>query len=383
MSVIELAKKLIECPSVTPADAGAQDHLAKHLKSLGFEVFHLPFGDVPNLFARIGNGAPHICYAGHTDVVPPGPAGQWTYGPFTPTVADGKLYGRGASDMKGSVAAFAVAAAAYIQQHGAPKGSISMLITGDEEGPATHGTVKVLEWMAQHGHTPDVCLVGEPTNPSVLGEEIKIGRRGSLSGTITVHGKQGHVAYPKLADNPVPRLAKLVDALASHKFDEGTEYFQPTNLEVVSIDVGNTASNVIPGQGTAKFNVRFNDQWSVKNKGKDNTRSIDQEIRKILDKVGASYELEFNESDSRSFLTNPGAWSALVRDAVKDVTGRTPEYTTNGGTSDARFVVEYCPVVEFGPINATIHQINENAEVQVLEDLTRIYVRVLELYFKS
>ena len=227
-------------------------------------------------------------------------------------VADGKLYGRGASDMKGSVAAFASAAAAYIQQHGAPKGSISMLITGDEEGPATHGTVKVLEWMAQHGHTPDVCLVGEPTNPSVLGEETKIGRRGSLSGTITVHGKQGHVAYPKLADNPVPRLAKLVDALASHKFDEGTEYFQPTNLEVVSIDVGNTASNVIPGQGTAKFNVRFNDQWSVKNKGKDNTRSIDQEIRKILDKVGVSYELEFNESDSRSFLTNPGAWSALV-----------------------------------------------------------------------
>lgn len=383
MSVIEIAKQLIKCPSVTPADAGAQDYLGKYLQSLGFEIFHLPFGDVPNLFARIGSGAPHVCYAGHTDVVPPGPAGQWTYGPFNPTIADGKLYGRGASDMKGSVAAFAAAAAAYIQQNGAPKGSISMLITGDEEGPATHGTVKVLEWMAQHGHIPDACLVGEPTNPDHLGQEIKIGRRGSLSGTITVNGKQGHVAYPHLADNPVPRLAKLVDVLASHKFDQGTEYFQPTNLEVVSIDVGNTASNVIPGQGKAKFNVRFNDQWRVKNKGKDNTRSIDQEIRKILDTVGTPYELEFTESDSRSFLTSPGKWTEMVRQAVIDVTGKTPAYTTNGGTSDARFVVEYCPVVEFGPINATIHQINENAGVQVLEDLTRVYVRLLELYFKS
>ncbi|MGB4107584.1 MAG: succinyl-diaminopimelate desuccinylase [Alphaproteobacteria bacterium] len=375
MSVIELAKTLIKCPSVTPTDAGAQDYLAKYLQSLGFEIFHLPFGDVPNLFARIGSGAPHICYAGHTDVVPPGPAGQWTYGPFTPTVADGKLYGRGASDMKGSVAAFAAAATAYIQQHGKPKGSISMLITGDEEGPATHGTVKVLEWMAQHGHTPDVCLVGEPTNPDHLGQEIKIGRRGSLSGTITVQGKQGHVAYPHLTDNPVPRIVKLLDALSAHKFDKGTKYFQPTNLEITTVDVGNSATNVVPHSAKAQFNVRFNDKWT-----KD---SIQQKICSVLDKTRQPYEIDFRGDSSKSFMTKPGPWSALVREAVKDITGKTAEYTTNGGTSDARFVADYCPVVEFGPINATIHQINENADVQVLEDLTRIYVRLLELYFRS
>ncbi|MCE7886416.1 MAG: succinyl-diaminopimelate desuccinylase [Alphaproteobacteria bacterium PRO2] len=375
MSVIEIAKQLIKCPSVTPADAGAQDYLGKYLQSLGFEIFHLPFYDVPNLFARIGSGAPHICYAGHTDVVPPGPAGQWTYGPFNPTVADGKLYGRGASDMKGSVAAFAAAAAAYIRQNGAPTGSISMLITGDEEGPATHGTVKILEWMAQHGHTPDVCLVGEPTNPDHLGQEIKIGRRGSLTGTITVHGKQGHVAYPHLADNPVPRIVRLLDALASYKFDKGTKFFPPTNLEITTIDVGNTASNVIPQSAKAQFNVRFNDKWT--------RETIEQKIRAVLDKVKEPYTADFRIDGSHSFLTKPGAWSALVRDAVKDITGKTPEYTTNGGTSDARFIAQYCPVVEFGPVNATIHQINENADVQVLEDLTRIYARVLELYFKS
>ena len=372
-SVIELTKQLIACPSITPMDAGAQEHLAKILKGLGFEVFHLPFGDVPNLFARLGTGTPHICYAGHTDVVPPGPAGQWTHGPFNPVVTDGKLYGRGVSDMKGSVAAWAAATAAYIAQHGAPKGSISMLITGDEEGPAINGTAKVLEWMAHHGHTPDVCLVGEPTNPQFLGQEIKIGRRGSISGEIRTTGKQGHVAYPKLADNPLPRLAKLVHALASYRFDKGTKYFQPTNLEITTIDVGNTANNVIPASGKAKFNIRFNDKWTV--------QTLESVIRKVLDKVKEPYEFEFYNDRSRSFLTKPGLWSDMVRDAVKDVTGHTPAYTTNGGTSDARFVFEYCPVVEFGPINATIHQIDENSDVDVLENLVRIYVRILERYF--
>lgn len=375
MSVIEIAKRLIECPSVTPSDAGAQDYLATYLRKLGFEVFHLPFSDVPNIFARIGTGSPHFCYAGHTDVVPPGPAGQWTYGPFSPTVADGKLYGRGASDMKGSVAAFAAAAAAYINRHGQPNGSISMLITGDEEGPAVHGTVKVLEWMAQHGHTPDVCLVGEPTNPDHLGQEIKIGRRGSLSGTITVRGKQGHVAYPKLADNPVPKLVKLVDALASHRFDKGTKFFQATNLEITTIDVGNTATNVIPNMAKALFNVRFNDKWTQE--------TIQQKIRAVLDKTKQPYEVDFRGDASKSFLTKPGPWSEIVRSAVRDITGKTPEYTTNGGTSDARFIVDYCPVVEFGPVNATIHQVNENADVSVLEDLVRIYLRMLELFFKN
>ena len=375
MSVIELAKQLIKCPSVTPADAGAQDFLGHYLQSLGFEVFFLPFADVPNLFARLGTTGPHLCYAGHTDVVPPGPAGAWTYGPFSPTVADGKLYGRGASDMKGSVAAFASAAAAYLRQHGKPNGSISMLITGDEEGPADHGTIKVLEWMAQHGHIPDVCLVGEPTNPSVLGEEIKVGRRGSLSGTITVDGKQGHVAYQHLADNPVPRMVKLLHALASHKFDKGTKFFQPTNLEITTVDVGNPATNIIPPEIKAQFNVRFNDKWTHE--------TIKEKIRAILDKAKEPYTLDFRGDHSRSFLTKPGAWSDLVRTAVKDITGKTAAYTTNGGTSDARFIVNYCPVVEFGPVNATIHQINENADVKVLEDLTRIYARVLELYFRK
>ncbi|MGB4056644.1 MAG: succinyl-diaminopimelate desuccinylase [Alphaproteobacteria bacterium] len=372
-SVVELAKKLISCPSVTPEDAGAQDYLSGVLKNLGFECFHLPFHGVPNLFARIGSGGPHLCYAGHTDVVPPGPAGQWTYGPFTPTVANGKLYGRGASDMKGSVAAFAAAAAAYIAQHGQPKGSISMLITGDEEGPAEHGTIKVLEWMAQHGHTPDVCLVGEPSNPAYLGQEIKIGRRGSVSGEIRVKGKQGHVAYQHLADNPLPRLVKLLDALAAHKFDSGTEFFQPTNLEITTIDVGNMAMNVIPAEGKAKFNIRFNDGWT--------TEKLDKKIREILNMVGVAYEFELYKDNSKSFITQPGAWSETVKKAVEDVTGKTPAYTTNGGTSDARFVFEYCPVVEFGGVNATIHQIDENTDVDVLENLVRVYLRVIERYF--
>lgn len=372
-SVIELSKQLISCPSVTPEDAGAQIFLGKVLQEMGFEVFHLPFSGVPNLFARLGNSGPHICYAGHTDVVPPGPAGQWTYGPFNPTVANGKLYGRGASDMKGSVAAFTSAVAAYLMQHGQPKGSISLLITGDEEGPAEFGTVKVLEWMAQHGHIPDVCLVGEPTNPDHLGQEIKIGRRGSLSGTVTVRGKQGHVAYPKLADNPVPKLIRLLDALASHRFDKGTKFFQPTNLEITTIDVGNTASNVIPASGSAKFNVRFNDKWT--------TESIQAKIRAVLDNVKEPYEIDFRGDGSKSFLTKPNAWTELVKRAVVDITGKTPQYTTNGGTSDARFVFDYCPVVEFGGVNATIHMIDENSDVDVLENLTRVYARVLELYF--
>jgi succinyl-diaminopimelate desuccinylase len=373
VSVIELTKQLIACPSVTPVDAGAQDLLAKILRDMGFEVFHLPFGDVPNIFARLGTGAPHICYAGHTDVVPPGPAGQWTYGPFSPTVADGKLYGRGVADMKGSVAAFTAAVAAYLFQHGKPHGSVSFLITGDEENKAINGTAKVLEWMSQHGHIPDVCLVGEPSNPHTLGEEIKIGRRGSVSGEIRVTGKQGHTAYPKLADNPLPRLVKLADALASYRFDNGTEYFQPTNLELTTIDVGNTANNVIPAGGIAKFNIRFNDKWTV--------QTLDRTIRQILDKVKEPYECELYDTKARSFLTEPGLWSELVQKAVREITGKTPAFTTNGGTSDARFVFEYCPVVEFGPVNATIHQIDEHLEVDVLENLVRVYVRVLELYF--
>lgn len=380
VDVIDLAKALIACPSVTPLDAGAQDVLTAELEKLGFTCTRLPFGEgearVDNLFARLGSGAPHLCFAGHTDVVPAGDEAAWTYGPFTPTIGeDGKLYGRGASDMKGGVAAFVAAISSYLERHGAPTtGSISLLITGDEEGRAVNGTVKVLEWMRDNGQLPDMALVGEPTNPDHLGQEIKIGRRGSLNGTLSVKGKQGHVAYQHLADNPLPRLAKMVDALSSYQFDAGNDFFAPTNLEFSTIDVGNDTVNVIPAQGIARFNVRFNDQWSAK--------SLSDKIRSILDDIGGDYEIEFR-SNAESFITKPGEWSACVQNAVADVTGRTPALTTSGGTSDARFIVHYCPVVECGPVNATIHQIDENADVKILQDLTAVYEAILKTSFTS
>ncbi len=374
-NVIDLTKDLIACPSVTPKDKGAQVYLSEKLEALGFECHHLPFGDgdaiVPNLFARLGGGSPHICFAGHTDVVPAGAEDRWTYGPFNSHIEDGVLYGRGASDMKGAVAAFAAAVSEFLEHH-KPEGSISFLITGDEEGPAINGTVKVLEWMKENGHLPDVALVGEPTNPDHLGQEIKIGRRGSLTGRLKVSGKQGHVAYQHLADNPMPRLIKLLDKLADEKLDEGSEFFPPTNLEITSVDVGNTAENIIPNSGRAVFNIRFNDHWS--------SESLKAHITKLLDQTGYDYELLF-EGNAESFITQPGEWSVVVKKAVEDVTGKTPDYTTNGGTSDARFIVNYCPVVEFGVLNKTIHQIDENAAVQDLEDLTKIYQKVLEGYF--
>lgn len=374
MNVIDIAKKIIACPSVTPDDAGAQVFLADFLKQRGFEIHHLPFNEVPNLFARIGTEGPHFCYAGHTDVVPPGPENEWTYGPFNPTIKDGIMYGRGASDMKGSVAAFTAAAAIYIEKHGAPKGSISFLITGDEEGPAIDGTVRVLEWMKANNHVPDVALVGEPTNPKQLGDEVKIGRRGSLTGALSVKGKQGHVAYQKLADNPLPRLIKLLDALTSHEFDKGTEFFPPTNLEVVSINVDNKADNVIPGAGRAKFNIRFNDTW--------NSETLSKKVRALLDAVSKDYELEL-VCGAESFMTKPGVWSQMVSDVIKETTGRTPQLTTNGGTSDARFIHLYCPVVEFGLTNESVHQVNEFLRVDELEKLTAIYVTLLEKFFKN
>ncbi|MCB1532093.1 MAG: succinyl-diaminopimelate desuccinylase [Alphaproteobacteria bacterium] len=377
--VIELTQELIRCASVTPKDEGAQTLLAERLSAAGFECYHLPFGEgkelIENLFARIGTNGPHICYGGHTDVVPPGPEGEWTHGPFTPQIKDGVLYGRGASDMKGSVAAFTSAAIEYVREHGVPEnGSISLLITGDEEGPAVNGTVKVLEWMKANGHIPDVALVGEPTNPDKLGQEIKIGRRGSLNGALCVTGKQGHVAYPQRADNPLPKLAKLAAILAEHEFDQGNDFFPPTNLEITSINVDNTADNVIPHQGRLRFNIRYNDLW--------NSETLDAKLREILDRTGLHYDLQTDES-SKSFLTQPGPWTETVKGAVEEFCDGEVQYTTSGGTSDARFFPPYCPVVEFGPVNATIHQIDENAKVSDLEDLTKIYKRVIELFFEE
>jgi len=377
IDTVSLLEKLIACPSVTPMDAGAQGILADALSEMGFECHHLPFsdetGEVPNLFARLGTGSPHICFAGHTDVVPVGDESAWSSPPFTPDICDGVIYGRGTSDMKGAIAAFVAAVSDYLSSH-APKGSISLLITGDEEDLAVNGTVKVLKWMADNSQLPDVAIVGEPTNPDMLGQEIKIGRRGSLNGHLTVKGVQGHVAYQHLADNPLPRLIKFADALASFEFDQGNEFFPSSNLEVTSIDVGNKASNIIPSEGTLSFNVRFNDHW-----GSD---SLKEKIRGILDSVGTDYDITF-EGNAESFITKPGAWSEIVRDAVADIAGRTPEYTTNGGTSDARFVVQYCPVIECGAINASIHQVDENAKISDLEDLTKIYKQILVRYFDA
>lgn len=380
MDVVQLTQKLIACESVTPKDDGAQALLSDFLKGVGFSCHHMVFGgtdgeyEVPNLFARLGDGGKHLCYGGHTDVVPVGNPDDWSHGPFTPTIKDGVLYGRGASDMKGSVAAFACAVRDYVAKHGAPNGSISMLITGDEEAIAINGTVKVLEWMQEQGHVPDVALVGEPTNPEHLGQEIKIGRRGSLNGHITVSGQQGHVAYQHLADNPLPRLTKLVDLLASHTFDEGTEFFPPTNLEITTIDVGNEATNIIPATGQASFNIRFNELWSK--------ASLIEKLNQLLDETSIDYEIEY-EGNAESFITQPGEWSDIVAGAVEDVSGKRPAYTTNGGTSDARFVVNYCPVIECGAVNDTIHQVDENAAVQDLHDLSAVYLRVLERYFSS
>ncbi|MAE50183.1 MAG: succinyl-diaminopimelate desuccinylase [Micavibrio sp.] len=379
INTLGLAKALISVPSVTPHDKGAQDILKTHLDAAGFHCFDVPFGGengqarIENLFARFGTGPKHLCYAGHTDVVPPGPEDKWTYGPFTPHVEDGVLYGRGASDMKGSVAAFTVAAIKFVQNHPDFGGSISLLITGDEEADAINGTVKVLEWMKNNNHIPDVALVGEPTNPNHIGQEIKIGRRGSLNGHITVKGKQGHVAYQQLADNPLPRLITLLDRLAGHTFDEGNAYFLPTNLEITTIDVGNSATNVIPAEGRASFNIRFNDNWSK--------ATLMEAITNILDSSKLDYEITF-DGNAESFITKPGPWSEIVASAVEKISGLRPAYTTTGGTSDARFIVKYCPVIECGAVNDSIHQINENAKVSDLNDLTQIYEEILKRYFE-
>ncbi len=374
--VIEITKALVACPSITPKDEGAQEYLSKILSDAGFECYHLPFGEgdaeVPNLFARYGTAEPHISFIGHTDVVPPGPEDQWTFPPFEPTIKDGVLYGRGTSDMKGGDAAFVAAAIDFVKNTPNFDGSISLLITGDEEGEAASGTVKVLEWMQENGHIPTVALGGEPTNPDHLGQEVKIGRRGSLHGYLKVNGKQGHVAYQHLANNPIPILAKLIDALCAHEFDQENEHFVASNLEFTTVDVGNRAENVIPAKAKAHFNIRYNDNWTAETLG--------AKCREILDATGLEYELDIR-GDAESFLTKPGEWSALVQDAVEEVTGKRPEATTTGGTSDARFVINYCPVVECGGINSTIHQIDENARIDDLLDLTAIYGAILNRYF--
>ncbi len=382
--VIALTQALMRCASVTPKDAGALDVLQKNLEETGFACHRLIFSDegtpdVENLYARFGTEGPNFCFAGHTDVVPIGDADAWSVDPFNGTIRDGMIYGRGAADMKAAVAAFAIASRRFIKEgNGAFNGSISLLITGDEEGPAINGTRKVLDWMTEKGEKIDHCVVGEPTNPNELGDMVKIGRRGSFTGYLTAIGTEGHVAYPHLADNPVPHLAAMVSALDNLVLDEGTEHFQPSNLEFTTIDVGNPATNVIPKSAHATFNIRFNTHHSLD--------SLEITVRERLEQVakerGCHYELECRKN-SAPFLTPEGEFSALIVRAIKNRLGRTPELSTTGGTSDARFIKDFCPVAEFGLISQTMHKIDERANVTDVEALTDIYADILKSYFSK
>ncbi len=363
---VPLAQALIRCKSVTPEDAGAQDVLAAALEALGFRVTRLRYGVVENLFARIGDAGPHFCFAGHTDVVPAGSEG-WRHDPFGGEIAEGVLYGRGACDMKGGVAAFVAAAASYLQG-GPPAGSISLLITGDEEGVATDGTVRVLDWMAAQKQVPDFCLVGEPTCPVRLGDVVKIGRRGSLNARIVVHGVQGHVAYPHRADNPAHRLVRALAALTAAPLDAGSDWFEPSSLQITSIDIANKATNVIPASASAALNIRFNDRHSG--------ASLSAWLRAALAQHAERFDLDIAIS-GESFLTKPGPLVDTLRGAIARVTGVEPKLDTGGGTSDARFIARFCPVAEFGLIGATMHQVDECVPVAELRDLSRVYAGVL------
>ncbi|WP_308911346.1 succinyl-diaminopimelate desuccinylase [Pseudokordiimonas caeni] len=370
---VALSQALIRQPSVTPDTGDGLDVLIRALEPLGFTCHRLVFEEegaeaVANLYARIGEGSPHLCFAGHTDVVPVGAHGQWSVDPFAADVKDGQLYGRGAADMKSAIAAFAAAVSRHLAK-GDLKGSLSFLITGDEEGPAINGTRKVLDWLRARGEAIDFCLVGEPTNPQALGQMIKIGRRGSLHGIIRVEGVQGHVAYPHLAHNPIPDLVKILSELTAEPLDQGNAHFQPSNLEVVNVHVGNESHNVIPAEATARFNVRFSSDFTPE--------ALQAELTRRMDRAGVKYAIDWWVSGD-SFLTERGPLTDAVVAAVEAVTGQTPELSTTGGTSDARFIKDMCPVVEFGLVGATMHKIDEHVAVADIEALAKIYEGVIE-----
>jgi succinyl-diaminopimelate desuccinylase len=380
---VALAQALIRCPSITPAEGGALALLEQVLRPLGFTTERMPFSqrgtpDVDNLYARIGATGPNLCFAGHTDVVPLGDDNAWSRPAFGAEIHSGMMYGRGAVDMKGAIACF-IAAVARHQATGAKMpGSLSFLITGDEEGPSINGTAKMLDVLAARGEKLDACVVGEPSNPEALGDEIKIGRRGSLNGELVVHGRQGHAAYPHKAENPVPKLARLIDRLSSHPLDHGTPDFEPSSLQVTVISAPNTATNVIPAEARAKFNIRYNDQWR--------RPALEDWVRLQLDagaeRIAARYDVSFSGTGD-VFLTKPGPLVQTMRDAVHAVTGRTPALTTGGGTSDARFIQAFCPVIEFGLVNQTIHQVDEHVAVADLEQLTQVYQHFIAGYFSE
>jgi succinyl-diaminopimelate desuccinylase len=377
---IALTQALIRCPSVTPADAGALDVLRGAVEPLGFACHRLRFSadgtpDIDNLYARLGNGGRNFCFAGHTDVVPPGNPDGWTVDPFKAEIIDGHVYGRGAADMKGAIAAFAAAAARFVARRGRDfGGSISLLITGDEEGPSINGTAKVLGWMRERGETMDFCIVGEPTNEKQLGDMAKIGRRGSMNIVLTAIGQQGHVAYPHLAENPNHLLVRMLADLTAKPLDTGTDHFQPSSLQVTTIDVGNPTTNVIPARATAGINIRFNDLHSSK--------SLTAWMRQRLDALGGRYEMTVSVS-GEAFLTPPGVLSDLLSGAVERVLKRKPQLSTTGGTSDARFIRAHAPVVEFGLVGLTMHKVDERAAVEDIRNLSAIYEAALDRFFAT
>jgi succinyl-diaminopimelate desuccinylase len=381
---VPVLEALIRCPSVTPQEGGALSYIEQFLTPLGYQFHRLSFSeagtpDVENLFARWGTRSPHLCFAGHTDVVPPGDVKDWTHPPFA-AVQDGKyLYGRGATDMKGSIAAFLAAASDFYRLHdGKPPGSLSFLITGDEEGPAINGTAKVLRWMKDNGHVPDHCIVGEPSCVEALGDAVKIGRRGSLSFIVTVEGKQGHSAYPHKADNPIPKLVRFLDRVASEKLDDGNEHFDPSTLAITSVDVGNPAGNIIPPRATARFNIRFNPLHSF-----ESLRAfVDRYVADVTNELGGNFRIQAIEG-AQAFITEPGSFVGLVLDAIEQETGNVARLSTSGGTSDARFIKDYCPVLEFGPTNATIHEVDERISIEELRATARVYASIIERYFSN
>ncbi len=380
---VAIARDLLRCPSVTPVEGGALSFLETTLKGAGFTVHRMTFSepgtaDVENLYARIGTSAPHLMFAGHTDVVPPGDPKSWSHAPFSADIADGVLYGRGAVDMKGAIACKVAAALDHLAANGGkPKGSISFLITGDEEGIAVNGSPKLLKWAAARGETFDHCVLGEPGNVDTLGDTIKLGRRGSQNGVLIVTGKMGHVAYPHRADNPVRGLVKLMGALMDEPLDQGSHKFDPSNLEFTSIDIGNPTVNLIPGEARARFNIRFNDchdYASLK-------ALVEQRAKKAAgDKV--RWTIDWEPSNADVFYTEPSPFTDVVVGAVAEVTGKTPKLSTSGGTSDARFIKDYCPVVEFGLVGQTMHAIDERVPVKDLQTLTAVYRKILDNYFR-
>ena len=379
---VAIARDLLRCPSVTPAEGGALAFLERTLKAAGFTVHRMTFSepgadDVENFYARIGTATPHLMFAGHTDVVPPGDEKAWTHPPFSGAVADGELFGRGAVDMKGGIACAVAAVLDHLADSGGkPRGSISFLITGDEEGIAVNGTPKLLQWAAERGEKFDHCILGEPSNVNALGDTIKIGRRGSLNGHLIVSGRQGHVAYPDRADNPIRGLVTIVSALQAEPLDQGSALFPPSHLEFTSVDVGNKTVNLIPGEARARFNIRYNDYHT-----QESLKALLEERALKVAGNAIRFTFEWQPSNANVFVTSPGPFTEMVATAINDVTGRSPTLSTTGGTSDARFITHHCPVVEFGLVGQTMHQVNERVPIADLRALTVIYRKIVERYF--